>query len=202
MKHLTTAYKQEERSEILDILNNHGIETLVKEDFTEADELCYLILVDEENIEQGQQLLADFLPEPVEPEPPDYDEWEEEELVEELVYNESDNEARKNIREALNKKGVSDEEITEKITEEIKEGYTPVREEASDIFFGYLSAIGAGAGAIKTGYSYISKKAIHPVTKKQFYYFDEYTRTHGKIMLVLGLVVLALFLAYLAPIFF
>lgn len=184
MQRLYTTTSKDDYAILLDIL---GIQSIYEEHtitLNENSENQYNVFVKDEDFDKANEILNEQDWEE------DYSQYDEKTLVDELMYQSNDTEKKEKIKTALLQKGVDEDEIHNKIEQEIIHEYEPLHISASKLLLLYLGAMLLGLG-FPIGLKILFSKSNHPITKKRFHTFDKDTRNHARFMLIIGNVVFA-----------
>lgn len=200
---LKTTSSKDTYMAILDILDIQGIPREQNTTLDENSNWLYTVYINETDLEKAEALLKDeMLWEDVEE---DYSQYDNEVLLDELLYETEDDDDKKKeaIVETLKEKGETTDSIQQKIEEEIKEHYWEKQKiSKGEIIMGFVELIFIGGPTFRLGKKIYFEKYTHPITKEKIYVYDDYSRKYGLLFMILGMVVFVGLSLYAYLIFF
>lgn len=209
MQKLYTTTSKDDYAILLDILEIQGIYEEHTVTLNDRSENQYTVFVNEEDFEKAKQILdeQEFEGEEQDLEAGegkeyDYSDYDNEDLINALIYLEKDEEHRREkLMAVLAERGIDKTSIEEKIVEEINEEYEQEKLSIFDILLTLLTSLAFGIFTIKEGYKIYTSKYVHSVTGEKFYTYDDYSRNVGLGLLIIGVIVGVFEIIYFGSIF-
>lgn len=199
---LKTTSSKDTYMAILDILDIQGIPREQNTTLDENSNWLYTVYINEADLEKAENLLKDeMLWEDVEE---DYSQYDNEVLLDELLYETKDDDKKKEaIIETLKEKSETTDSIQQKIEEEIKEHYWEQQTITKfEIVMGFVELLLIGGPTFRLGKKIYFEKYTHPITKEKIYVYDDYSRKYGLLFMILATAVFVGSILYAYLIFF
>lgn len=201
MQEIRTAYTLEELQEVQDILQAEDIYCQVYQNISGYETIynsnpigvSYKISVEENDAQRAFEILAQHYGNIDENNENFLSQMDTDDLVEMLAhpqkYNAND---CRTAQKLILERGISSNELESKIAQMVQNENTPKQVNTFVLLAGYAFAFFGGIFGMAIGWYLYFSKNRHTQTRQKYFAHDQYSRNHGLIILVIGIIALVL----------